>query len=148
MWHSNRFIPKEFWNQDWGIVNIRRKKVGIIMIKGNSEVLVTQSYHRCYGFPKGEKEKNESVEECAKREFLEEIGMNINKINLKNLKQVRTMIEDVEYIYFIIHVPKDFELLTFPIDDVEITSFGWKRINQLRFLNLSKAVKMIISKLN
>lgn len=142
LWHSNRYIPKKYWDQEW-IVNKNRKKAGIIVIRDNHEVWITQSYHKCFGFPKGEKEKNESIEECAKREFFEETGFNIDHIDLNKCKLVNTYIEDVEYIFYIFHVSDEFEIDSCPIDDVEITSYGWYPLNKLLNLKLSKAIRKI-----
>ena len=147
MWHSNRFIPYTFWNQSWELQpNENRKKAGIIVVRDNVEVWVTQSYNRCYGFPKGEKELGETLEDCAKREFLEETGLNIYELNLGKFKRISIFIENVEYVYFVLHVPKGFDIKTFPMDDVEITSFGWLAIKDINKLFLSKAVKKVLKK--
>lgn len=143
MWHSNRFIPRNFWYQKWEIRAKERKKVGIVLMRDNTHIWMTQSYHNCYGFPKGEKELNESVEECAKREFLEETGCSIEKIQLSKCISIITSFENIQYIFYVIHVPKTFELYTFPVDDVEITSHGWVHLNSIDNLKLSKAVKRI-----
>lgn len=145
LWHSNRHIPREFWNQKWEKrPHHNRQKAGVILVRDFKELWVTQSYNRCYGFPKGEKEKGETLEICAKREFLEETGLNIDKLDLSKFNQVRTFIENVEYVYYVIHVPREFDILTFPTDDVEITSFGWTKIDNIGRLNLSKAVRRIL----
>jgi 8-oxo-dGTP pyrophosphatase MutT (NUDIX family) len=105
---------------------------------------MTQSYNRCYGFPKGEKEVDESLEECAKREFYEETGMNIMGMDLSKFKCVNIFIENVEYVYYIIHVPSSFVVNSLPYDDVEITSFGWISLDRIHYLFLSKAVKKLL----
>lgn len=143
MWHSNRFIPRSFWYQKWEIKNKDRKKVGIMLIRDNSEVWITQSYHNCFGLPKGEKEITETVEECAKREFLEETGCSIENVQLSKCVSIITNIENIQYIFYVIHVPKSFELYTFPVDDVEITSCGWMNLREIDTLKLSKAIKRI-----
>lgn len=145
LWHSNRFIPKEFWKQKWKKRGYVRQKAGVILIRDYNQVWVTQSYNRCYGFPKGEKELGESLETCAKREFYEETGMNIDDLDFSKFKQVRTFIENVEYVYFVIYVPVGFDIRTYPTDDVEITSFGWVCIRDIKRLTLSKAVKRILN---
>ncbi len=144
LWHSNRFIPPKFWQQKWNVQeNCDRKKVGVILVRNKTHIWVTQSYHNCYGFPKGEKEINETVEECAKREFLEETGCSIEKVKLSDCIVIKTMIENIQYIFYIIHVPSTFELVTFPIDDVEITSCGWVPVNDVDKLKLSKAIRRV-----
>lgn len=142
LWHSNRYIPYCFWKQNWILSKEKnRKKAGIIIIRNNKEVWITQSYHKCWGFPKGEKEKTETIEDCAKREFLEETGMNISDVDLSSCKMISIYISDVEYIFYIYHVNDDFDIVSFPIDDVEITSCGWINIKQLDNLKLSKVVR-------
>lgn len=144
LWHSNRYIPSDFWNQNWeSRIGHNRKKVGVILIRNKKQIWVTQSYHRCYGFPKGEKEIHETVEECAKREFKEETGCSIDKIKLSDCIVIRTGIEEIQYIFYIIHVPSSFELFTFPIDDVEITSCGWVDIKKIDNLKLSKGIRRV-----
>lgn len=113
------------------------------MLHKKNQIFITESYNSCYGFPKGEKEHNETVEQCAKREFFEETGYNIENTDLSNYKILKTNIENITYIFYVIKVGENFDLNTFPIDDVEITSFGWKRINEIKNLKLSKAVKKI-----
>lgn len=145
LWHSNRFIPKDFWNQKWTPrVQIGRRKAGVILVRDFKEFWITQSYNRCYGFPKGECEIGETLEECAKREFKEETGLNIDRLDMSKFQQVRTFIENVEYVYFVIHVPREFDILAFPPDDVEITSFGWVGVSNIKSLVLSKAVRKIL----
>lgn len=148
LWHSNRMIPREFWNQEWNIIaGHKRQKAGIILIRDSKEFWITQSYNKCYGFPKGEREIDEDLQTCAKREFYEETGFNIDNINLDRCKTLRTFIENVEYVYYIINVNCEFNIVTFPIDDVEITSFGWVSYKDINKLYLSKAVRRILYKL-
>lgn len=144
MWHSNRFIPPEFWRQDWGTRSPteERFKAGIIVLRGNS-VWMTQSYNSCYGFPKGEKERDETVETCAKREFLEETGCAFN-CELDQCVSLRTQIENITYVFFVARVPLSFEMSTFPIDDIEITSCGWVDLGDVHKLKLSKAVRRVL----
>lgn len=142
LWHSNRFIPRDFWQQKWEVKTKDRTKAGVMLIRDNTQLWVTQSYHKCFGFPKGEKESDETIEECAKREFLEETGYSIDDMNLSDY--IATNIENIQYIFYIIHVPKSFELSTFPVDDVEITSCGWINMKCIENMNLSKAIKRIL----
>ena len=143
LWHSNRYIPRSYWNQNWEVKTHKRKKVGVILVRDKKELWITQSYHNCYGFPKGEKEQEETVEECAKREFKEETGCSIDNLTLSNHMVIRTGMENIQYIFYIVHVPETFELSSFPIDDVEITSCGWVNIKIVGNLKLSKAVRRI-----
>ena len=147
-YHSNRKIPDEFWEREWISTVKFREKVGIILIKGNKHIWITESYHNCYGFPKGEKEQGETTEECAKREFKEETGHSIDNINLSKCLQVTTSIDNITYIFYVVHVPGHFELEHFPEDDVEITSCGWMDIEGVSKLKLSKAIRKIYNLYN
>jgi|688.fasta_scaffold01586_28 8-oxo-dGTP pyrophosphatase MutT (NUDIX family) len=142
--HSDRQIPDSYWDREWITAPYHREKVGIVLVKNNTHLWVTESYHNCYGFPKGEKEENESITDCAKREFYEETGNDsIKNINLDKCMKLSTSIENITYIFFVVHVPKSFEISQKPIDDVEITSFGWKHIRDVGKLKLSKAIRRI-----
>lgn len=142
--HSNRKIPDSFWDRNWITSSDTREKVGIMLVKNNTHLWVTESYHNCYGFPKGEKEEHETTIDCAKREFFEETGNDsIKQTNLEKCQILSTNIENITYIFFVVHVPISFELKQKPIDDVEITSFGWKHIRDVGKLKLSKAIRRI-----
>lgn len=54
--------------------------VCVITPKG---ILVSQSYNLYWGFPKGLREENESILDCALRELLEETGVYVKKEQLK-----------------------------------------------------------------
>ena len=143
LFHSNRSIPQAFWNKPWTRRTKQREKVGIILIRDNKEIWVTQSYNNCFGFPKGEKEINENVLEGAAREFYEETGTSITLETLQECNTIRIKIRDIKYTFYIVKVPATFEITSYPIDDVEITSYGWKPINDVMSLKLSKAIQKI-----
>ena len=143
LYHSNRIIPNEYFDREWDTTTLTRYKVGIILLRSDQNVLITESYNNCYGFPKGEKEPNESIQECAKREFKEETGMCIDHIKLDDCKKLTTNIENINYVFFVVRVSNFFKLEKYPIDDVEITSFGWKNIEDLAKYKLSKAIRKI-----
>jgi predicted NUDIX family NTP pyrophosphohydrolase len=59
---------------------------------------------RCYGFPKGGRNENENLLDCAKREFVEETGLSYKEpfielphITLKNGKQVYIWLFEGEF---------------------------------------------------
>jgi 8-oxo-dGTP pyrophosphatase MutT (NUDIX family) len=149
LWHSNREIPKGYLTSGkWKVRKGSRKKVGIILIRERPEgkqIWMIQSYNNCFGFPKGEKEVDESESECAIREFREETGWNIN-IDLGKRKYLTHKIENILYMFYIVHMKPDFDITTVPEDDVEITTFGWCNVNNIPNLKLSKVGRVIFRK--
>ena len=57
-------------------------RVKVLMINSKQELLLGYS-HKTYQFPGGHLEKNESLEDCVKRELLEETGIKVETTNLK-----------------------------------------------------------------
>ena len=135
--HSNRSIPPEFWRRKW-VKKAKREKVGIMLIKKDS-IWVTQSYNKCFGFPKGEKEEGETDKETCVREFKEETGSTITQEDLSDDLKIVTRVRDIKYTFFILYVNSDYEINTLPEDDVEITTFGWKKLNNIFEIHLSKS---------
>lgn len=142
MWHSNRAQPTEYLAGDWGVDIQKKIKVGIILIRKN-EVFMTETYHTSIGFPKGEKENNESIQQCAEREFYEESGKKI-KINDYKYKKISLNVYKVTYIFFVINT-ECFNINTHPKDTKEITSYGWFNIKQVRYIsNISNVSRIVL----
>ncbi len=57
-------------------------RVKVLMINSNNELLLGYA-HKTYQFPGGHLEENESLEDCVKRELLEETGIKVDTTNLK-----------------------------------------------------------------
>ena len=138
MYHSNRDIPEEFWNREWSKDDKKVQKAGIIFVRGD-EVLVTQSYHNLFGFPKGNSNLGESPSQCAKREFKEETGIDINV----NLSECEKIVYKNKYTFFVVRVSNNFEISTTPLDSAEITTFGWYSVHRIKDLNFSKAMNAV-----
>lgn len=69
----------------------KQRRVGagtVILDYKNKKVLIVQSYHGKWGLPKGEKNYNETLEECAIRETFEETGIRLLQSDLKEKKTV------------------------------------------------------------
>ena len=68
----------------------KQQKAGIIYFnKKYNKMVVIQSRGNLWGIPKGTCNENESLEECAVREFFEETGIKIKKTELIGLKTVK-----------------------------------------------------------
>lgn len=69
----------------------KQRRIGagtIILDHINKKVLVVQSYNGKWGLPKGEKNTNETLEECAIRETFEETGFKLLPSDLKKKRTV------------------------------------------------------------
>lgn len=60
------------------------EKAGAIIMSSKKEILIVKSRGSKWGFPKGGRESNETIIECAEREVKEETGFSIS---LKNCVQ-------------------------------------------------------------
>ena len=144
LWHSNRVFPKEYLDCEWGTDIQNKIKAGILLIK-NDEIFMTETYHTHIGFPKGEKEPNETIKECAEREFYEETGTKI-QIDKYDFKIVKINVYKVTYIFYVIN-DYNFTIHTHPKDTKEITSYGWVCIKRIKYLHNISNISRIILKL-
>lgn len=116
------------------------KSCGCIVFN-KDKVLIEKSLSGYYGFPKGHIEKNETEQECALRETLEETGIKA-KINPKYRFSIKYLVHEKtpkEVIYFISHLEGS-EKIT--IQEEELSDAFWVNIedvkNILSFDNLKK----------
>ena len=103
-------------------------RAGTIIINYETkQLLITQSYGRHWGLPKGHLEKNENSIDCALRETLEETGI---KLNIHDLKE-RKSIYNGDAIYYLVDGTK----LNFNrenIDTQEISDVCWMYFDSLK----------------
>lgn len=138
LYHSNRHIPKSYWDYYKKNKQIKNKngKVGIILRK-KDKIFIVQTYNNKYGFPKGSKNEGECKLEGAFREFFEETGFDLkNYVKNNNIPIKRTKFYD-KHIYYIINIDENFEITTKPRDDIEITAYGFFHIKDIEKLNYS-----------
>ena len=150
MYHSNRIIPENYWKK-YNNFTTRTVKhnCGIILKKQSNHFFVVQTYNNYYGFPKGSvKDNYEQFRDCAVREFYEETGylLDLSEFETEQLviKNDRTK---VTYVFFVVHVPETFDIPTRPVDDVEITSYGWAHGKKIRNLRCSEITGRAICRL-
>ena len=141
MWHSNREFPAEYLAGDWGMDVQDKTKVGVMLIK-NNEIFMTETYHTSIGFPKGEKEPNETIKQCAEREFYEESGKRI-RVDDYNYKIIRMNVYRVTYVFFVIRT-NDFVIDTHPKDTKEVTSYGWFNVRKIKYLDRISNISRIV----
>jgi 8-oxo-dGTP pyrophosphatase MutT (NUDIX family) len=144
MHHSNREIPSDYWDKYTKLSEATAKYNCGIILRKKGALFVVQSYNNYYGFPKGSiRNKHESFEVCALREFYEETG---HILDLSKHKYRQILLKNdttrVTYIFFIVSVDDDFDIDTKPIDNMEITSFGWIPVADLPSMRISKITGM------
>lgn len=77
----------------------RQKKFGILIIDSEDRILITQSYNKYWGVPKGTKEEvDASDEDTCIRETKEESGIDVSKDMLVD-KEVYNMYKNIYVIY-------------------------------------------------
>ena len=98
---------------------------GIILNEDISSILLIRGRSsKKWGLPKGRKNINEDLHECATREIMEETGLpisiehNYNRLRLKNRRNY----------YFVIRVPGENYKIC-PIDTKEIRDAKWFKMN-------------------
>jgi 8-oxo-dGTP pyrophosphatase MutT (NUDIX family) len=141
MYHSNRILPQDYLDGDWGVGVYTKTKVGIVLVR-NGYVFMTETYHTSIGFPKGEKEPNESIEACAEREFHEESGTKVKLSDYKH-KKITLNIYNVTYIFYVVQA--NIAIETRPMDTKEITSYGWFNARNIRNIsNISNVSRIVL----
>ena len=86
--------------------------------------------HGDWGFPKGHMEKSESEQETAKREVLEETGLNVTLIDefRTTVKYIMPNGVEKEVVYFIGKVLPDH---TVKVQQEEIEEYRWLKFNEI-----------------
>jgi len=122
-------------------MEIQRPKVGVavIVVKENKVLLFTRKNTRgkdTWSFPGGHLEFNESLEECSKREVLEESGLNITNVRFAGITNDIFRNEGKHYIT--IFMISDWESgepkIMEPDKSTEIGWFEWNNLPQPLFL--------------
>ena len=116
-----------------------KRKAGVYVYCGN-KILLTQSYNKHWGIPKGQMEmSDESTKTCAERELKEETGMSIclsdhdlYRIVLDNYYIYRVQIENMDMA---------FEDLA----NLDSTGIGWVNIECAFDFNLNYLTKKILT---
>ena len=142
MYASNRIIPPAFWNKVWDKKKPVYRVAGVILIR-NGRILVVQSYWNKFGFPKGTVNDNESHEDAARRELLEETGI---RFRGKFAFSIPYRSERTDARFFVASGP-ELDDTRFPIYGCEITSIGYVAPSQLTNMNKNKITDSVYSKL-
>lgn len=129
-----------------GIVDHRRdcikynklKAGGILHDINNDKVLLVQSRGKLWGFPKGTKNDNETVEDCAVREIKEETGLSLHKSMLTSF----TRINNGRSTFYYVEYPEVEVEVQNSIENNDANGIGWVNINCLRKMIDKKILQM------
>ncbi|GAU92751.1 hypothetical protein RvY_04794 [Ramazzottius varieornatus] len=127
-----RFVEylEEYW-KSWKQYKASIPTAGAILLDETLEyVLVLESFPgRRWGFPKGKKNNNESMQECAIREVLEETGLDITNLITPD-EYLELAYEDMFVQLFIVAgISKDTHFQ--PLTRGEVKSFEWMLVREL-----------------
>ena len=121
----SNYTPKEY-NDDYKKYN--KKKAGIILYDNNiNSILIVQSRGKYWGFPKGTKNDEESIKECAIRETMEETGIIVDPNHLKVEKIINN-----KATYYFLNFKKCNVIPQTHISDNDANSIGWINIKCLQ----------------
>lgn len=133
-WKSNRSYTSDFMK---GLYERRkqqkkRRGAGVVLLKEINEdeyhIFLVKSYNNKWGVPKGGIKDGETEQEAAEREFSEETG---TCVDLTDCEKVTLKSNGKTYYYFKKFVDSDFKIKTRPIDDIEITHYGWYKLYEI-----------------
>lgn len=117
-----------------------KRKAGVYVCC-NDKVLLTQSYNKCWGIPKGQMELSDDTPKiCAERELMEETGL---RINLED-KDLYRIILDNCYIYKI-NVERMDVVDVNNLAELDSTGIGWVSTECAFDLNLNFLTKKILT---
>jgi 8-oxo-dGTP pyrophosphatase MutT (NUDIX family) len=112
---------------------------GIIKCITSGKYLLVKGFTGKWSFPKGHREKNESPNDCAKREIYEETGIQIQDIHNKKATRIS--------LYYYYNIDLDEEILINPIDVNEIKDIKWFLPEETEFIEKNKDVNVFFNKL-
>jgi len=114
------------------------KAGGILHDKCKDKVLLVQSRGKLWGFPKGTKNDNESVEDCAVREIKEETGLSLTRAMLTRY----TRINNGRSTFYYVEHPEVLVEVQNSIENNDANGIGWVKICCLRNMMDRKMLHM------
>src|SRR6056300_615638 len=121
------------------------KAGGLIYDRATNSILIIQSYGNLWGAPKGTLELDETPENGAIREIMEETGLVIDKNTLGDM----LIIDDTSTYYLIEHERCDVSIQNDVVDN-DVNSIGWVNLDCLKkfvddsVIKLTKHTELIL----
>lgn len=149
-------VKNKSYKNDLLIVKIEDKeycyplKAGIILFDSTLEkvlmvkTLVSPQENNVtgkWGVPKGHKEENETLEECAMREFYEETGIKLNV----NPDDSKIRVNNTYYYPYVISEGTIMNRLR-PMNDMEISNIHFVNIDIIRDIEVNKETFLLMTK--
>ena len=124
----------------------KEKAAGCIIIKDNKVLLILQKSGNFWGFPKGHLEVNETEIEAAKRETLEETGLEVILDDRKRYETnyiVRNEIDKTSVFYLAKVKSGKIKKQEAEVEDIQWFEFD-KALNMIIYDNLKEIFKQVL----
>ena len=124
----------------------KEKAAGCIIIKDNKVLLILQKSGNFWGFPKGHLEENETEIEAAKRETLEETGLEVILDDRKRYETnyiVRNEIDKTSVFYLAKVKSGKIKKQEAEVEDIQWFEFD-KALNMIIYDNLKEIFKQVL----
>jgi len=129
------FKTKEYINNLTHIYTSNKNKAGAFLYDKN-KILLIQSRGNLWGPPKGTINPNETTQQCAVREVLEETGIDITSQCFDNFFKIKNTT------YFYIKIKHSEVFIQNNTQDNDATGIAWVNISCLNSLILDKKIKI------
>ena len=118
------------------------KKAGCILLKLDTKEIALVSRNGELSFPKGHLEKNETLQECAIRETIEETGRNCHLYSKKEISKINYISSKGENVENYFYIAIDDGIYQGIVDEEDKEILVWKKFieveNAISYANLKK----------
>lgn len=113
---------------------------GVIILNDQMETVLVETPRGNFSFPKGGRNKGESIENCAYRELYEETGIKADQITFfKDAVYDEYSIKGKPAVKYFVAMLNDYKNHVFKFDPEELVSCSWYKIDTI--INGSMSIK-------